>query len=220
MTPEQIAASLRRDIIENVLAPGDALVQEELAQRYGVSRNPVREALRMLLADGLVEMRSGEGATVRRLNAHDVTELYDLRLAIEPLIAGDIINEARRRDIDALRALAVTMDETSETSIWIRTNFEFHSTLYQLSGRKRTESLLNSLLSAVQAYSTEHIERLGGRAQASAEHFQMIDAIAEGRPDDLAALFVQHLGSARARLLDHLGQESSLAHHDHSARAH
>lgn len=206
MSPEEIAAALRQAIREKELPPGSALIQEDLAQRFGVSRNPVREALRMLVTDGLVDMRLGDGATVRRLSPTDLAELYDLRLAIEPLIARPIMDEARPRDIDELQRMADAIEQASDLTEWIRLNFDFHTFLFSLGNQPRTEAILTSLLSAVQPYSSEHIGQLGGRTQASSEHFEMIEAIRRRDAEALADLFRQHLSAAKSRLLKHYAE--------------
>lgn len=206
MSPEEIAAALRQAIREKELPPGSALIQEELAQRFGVSRNPVREALRMLVTDGLVDMRLGDGATVRRLSPTDLAELYDLRLAIEPLIARPIMDEARPRDIDELQRMAEAIEQASDLTEWIRLNFDFHAFLFSLGNQPRTEAILTSLLSAVQPYSSEHIGQLGGRTQASGEHFEMIEAIRRRDAEALADLFRRHLSAAKSRLLKHYAE--------------
>lgn len=199
MTPEAIADLIRQAIREKVFAPGAPLVQEDLAQRFGVSRSPVREALRTLAAEGLVTMPLGEGATVRRLSKEDLEEIYDLRIALEPLIAPHVVSEASGRDIAHLEGLVKAMAAASPDE-WMRANYEFHRSIYRLTGRVRTESILTGLLSAVQPYSQENIEQLGGRAQADAEHEQMIEAIRAGDPLRLGELLVQHQRAAKDRL--------------------
>lgn len=200
MSPEAIAELIRRAIREKVFAPGAPLVQEDLAQRFGVSRSPIREALRILGTEGLVVIQPGEGATVRRLSRADLEEIYDLRLALEPLIAPAVVAEARGSDVAHLESLAAAMTSTQDVDQWMRANFEFHRHLYQVSGLVRTEGILSSLLSAVQPYSQENIGQLGGRKSADAEHQGMIDAISARDGDALASLFVDHLRAARDRL--------------------
>ena len=202
MTPEEIAVALRQAIREKVLEPGSALIQEDLASRFGVSRNPVREALRMLVTEGLVDMRPGEGAYVRRLSRDDLVELYDLRIALEPQLAVPIINEVRQRDIDDLQRIADDIAESTDLRHWTARNYEFHSCLFELSNRPRSAAILTSLLSAVQPYSSENVGRLGGAAQASHEHFEMIDAIRTRDAVKLASLFVEHLSAAKRRLIE------------------
>lgn len=200
MSPEAIAELIRQAIREKVFAPGTPLVQEDLAQRFGVSRSPIREALRILGTEGLVVLQPGEGATVRRLSRADLEEIYDLRLALEPLIAPAVVAEARGRDIAHLESLAAAMISTEDVDAWMRANFEFHRHMYQVSGLVRTEGILAGLLSAVQPYSQENIGQLGGRQSADAEHQSMIDAIGAGDAEALASLIADHLRAARNRL--------------------
>lgn len=211
MTPERIAALIGQAIREKVFAPGMPLIQEDLAKKFNVSRNPIREALKILAAEGVVSMPpGGAGATVRQLSNQDLEELYHLRLVLEPDIAPHIINGALKKHIDALRVLAQRMDDVDETSSWMRLNFEFHTMLFELADRPHTESILRGLLSSVQPYSEENIERLGGRPQASEEHHLMVQAIVDGDADRLAQLFVVHLETARERLLASFSDEKSL----------
>jgi DNA-binding GntR family transcriptional regulator len=200
MTPEAIADVLRQGIRENVLEPGSPLIQEDLAKRFGVSRNPVREALRTLVSEGLVSMPQGEGATVRRLSLDDLAEIYDLRIAMEPVIAELVVAEARPRDVAELRNLATRMADEADTAAWMRSNFAFHRAIYRLAGRARTETLLTGLLSAGQPYSQENVAQLGGRPQADDEHAAMADAIEAGDSARLATLLVDHLRAAKDRL--------------------
>ena len=92
MKTDDVATLLRRAIREGVLAPGEDLVQEEIAGRLGVSRVPLREALRGLAAVGVVQMTHGRGFRVTKLEVQEVEELYNLRLRIEPFIAGDVLS--------------------------------------------------------------------------------------------------------------------------------
>jgi DNA-binding GntR family transcriptional regulator len=201
MTPEEMAALLGQAIREGVFPPGSALIQEDLAKRFNVSRNPVREALRILAAEGSVAIRPGGGATVRILSASDLEELYDLRLVLEPQIAPHVVSEARNRDIDRLSKMVEQMANETDIPKWMRQNFEFHTFLYAIADRPTTESILRSLLSSVQPYSHEHIDRLGGRVQAAEEHFAMVKAIKENDAEQLSDLFVLHLQTAKERLI-------------------
>ncbi len=200
-TPEQLADVLRHDIRDHTARPGDLLIQEELARRFGVSRNPVREALRTLAAEGLVELVPGGRATVRRLTVEDLREIYDLRLALEPLLAPWVVDEARGRDVDALRAAASAMAGVEAPTEWLRENFAFHTAMYRTAGRPHTESVLTRLLTLTQPYSADHVTRLGGRAVADDEHARMVDAVAARDAEALAGLIRTHLSTARDRLI-------------------
>lgn len=198
--PEAIAQRIALAIREKVIAPGAPLVQEDLARRFSVSRSPIREALRILATEGVVEMTPGGGARVRTLDRTELDELYDLRILIEPTIARDIVGRISPDQLTSLETLADQMRELSDTDQWMRRNFEFHSQLHLAAGRPQTAEILRGLLSAVQPYSQENIDQLGGRSQADLEHREMIEAIRTRDGDRLAALFVDHLLSAKTRV--------------------
>ncbi|WOF22699.1 GntR family transcriptional regulator [Microbacterium betulae] len=200
MTPDGIADGIASAIRDGVYDEGDQLVQEDLAKQFGVSRNPVREALRLLEARGLITIRDGGGATVRRLSPDDLAEVYALRVAVEPTIARPVIEGATSRAIARLRALAERMAQTSDTAEWLRSNFEFHQLIYELSDRPRTVSILTSLLTAAQPYARKNVEALGGRAQADADHIRIIETIVDGDPDALGSALVSHMTQAEHRV--------------------
>ncbi|MCW2544285.1 MAG: transcriptional regulator [Frankiales bacterium] len=202
-----MADLLRQGIREHVLAPGQPLVQDDLAKRFGVSRNPVREALRMLAAEGLVSLAQGEGAVVRTLTETDLDELYSLRLAIEPGLAPHIVERARDRDIEALQALAKALDKKQPIESWLRDNYRFHIALFALAGQPHTERILTNVLTLVQPYSLINVDKLKGRDKASKDHLEMVEAIRRRDAKALAALFRSHLGEARERLLTEKPEE-------------
>lgn len=200
MKPEEIAVALSQAIREQEFAPGSSLIQEELAARFKVSRNPVREALRILAANGLVTITPGNGATVRELSLDELNELYDIRLALEMQMAPFIIEGATKRAIDTLRALVTRMESASQTIEWMRLNFEYHELVYSLAGRKYTEDIMRSVLSAVQPYSFQNAEQLGGRSRSDDAHREIIAAISDHDADRLADLFREHLQHTRESL--------------------
>ncbi|MEU4014838.1 GntR family transcriptional regulator [Microbacterium sp. NPDC028030] len=200
MTPDQIAASLSQSIREQEFPPGSALIQEDLAKRFKVSRNPVREALRILAANGLVTITPGNGATVRVLSLDELNELYDIRLALELQIAPFIIEGATKRAVAALHALVARMEAAETTADWMRLNFEYHQLVYSLANRRYTEDILHSVLSAVQPYSFQNAVQLDGRSRSDSAHREIIAAISEQDAANLARLFREHLQHTRERL--------------------
>ncbi|MGO3884658.1 MAG: GntR family transcriptional regulator [Mycetocola sp.] len=200
MTPDLIADHLARDIRTGTFAAGAPLVQEDIAKRFSVSRNPVREALRLLEARGLITIRGGDGARVRVLSDDDLTELYSLRITLEPTIAEFVIDGCTARSLTKLDQLAARMEQEKDVNAWLDQNFEFHEALYALAERPRTTEILSALLSAAQPYSRRNIEDLGGRTQADADHRTIIDAIRAGDTTLLATTLAAHLSAAEHRL--------------------
>ena len=206
MTPDVIADRIAQNIRNGTFAEGAQLVQEDIAKSYGVSRSPVREALRLLEARGLVTIRGGGGATVRSLSEDDLIELYTLRTTLEPLIAGPVIDGATGRAAAHLARLASSMEEETDARQWMNLNFEFHQALYALADRPRTTEILSALLSAAQPYSRRNIEDLGGRAQADEDHRAIVSAIESRDAITLAEVLERHLTSAERRLGDDYGK--------------
>ncbi|MBW1638094.1 GntR family transcriptional regulator [Microbacterium resistens] len=202
--PDDIAAAIAQAIREGVYAPGASLIQEDLARRFQVSRSPIREALRILAAEGVVDMPpGGQGASVRMLSSAELAEIYDLRITLEPRLAEAIIENVSGRTTSQLAALADEISAETEISSWMRLNFEFHRQLLLASERPLTSEILIGLLSTGQPYSRENIEVLGGQRQADAEHHEMVAAIRDRDAEKLSALIDAHLAAAKARLIEH-----------------
>lgn len=205
---EVIAELIRQGIREGLLDPGTPLIQDDLARRFGVSRVPVREALRIVAAEGLVTIRRGGGAAVISLRSEEVAELYDLRLLVEPGLSAFIVERVSRDDISRLKMLVAKMEEVAsvigdqEIALWGRANFSFHRTLYEIAGRPYTVDIVESLLTRVQPYSLISVFRLGNLEQASHDHMGMINACESNDPVELERLIKSHLMSAKQRLVD------------------
>jgi len=192
-TPDLIAASLRDDILRGVIPPGQALRQEELASRFGVSRLPVRDALLRLEGEGLVEVFPNRGAYVTTLSADEVREIYHLR----ELLEGDAIEHAVPRmtpadwrRIDAAHAAATRSADGPE---WAAGDREFHLALYAPANRPRQLALIASLRGTVDRYWSAYSALPTRTAEWLAHHAAIVDACRGG---DAAA--------ARGRLVDHL----------------
>src|SRR4051812_12974202 len=201
-TPDLIAETLREEILRGSIAPGQALRQEELADRFGVSRLPVRDALLRLEAQGLVHVYPNRGAFVITLSADEVREIYDLRILLE----GDIIERAvprmtpeHWRRIDAAHAEAT---RSAGGPDWADADWRFHSALYESAARPRQLAMIENLRSTVARYSSAHDALPTRTPEWLADH----DAI-------LAACRARASVAARRRLEDHLrgGMELVLA---------
>ncbi len=187
LRPDQIAASLRRAVRERVLAPGEALNQDELARRYGVSRIPLREALRTLVGEGLIIMQPGLGAVVTELQAAEVSELYGLRLSLEPGLALPITKNVRRADVDQLASTVAEMQALGAHSSeeWSNLNYAFKRRLYELSDRRHVVRLVVQVLNLVEPYARVHAHVLGSRTELQDQREAMVVAL---RAEDAVAL--------------------------------
>jgi len=175
-TPDLIADTLREDILRGDVAPGQALRQEELAERFGVSRLPVRDALLRLEAQGLVHVYPNRGAFVISLSADEVREIYDLRILLE----GDIIERAVPRmtaddwrRIDAAHAEAIRSAGGPE---WVEGDWVFHRALYAPASRPRQLAMIETLRGTVARYSPPHDVLPSGTTTWLAAHEVILEA--------------------------------------------
>jgi len=182
MRPDEIASALRRAVHERAIPPGHALNQDELARQYGVSRIPLREALRTLAGEGLVIMKPGLGAVVTELRPEEVEELYGLRLRLEPPLAGGIIEHVGRRDIEDIDALVQTMIGLAPEQLeeWSSANYRFHRRLYELSEQRHAVRLVVQVLNLVEPYVRMHAHVLGSRRSIEERRAAAVEALRAG----------------------------------------
>lgn len=204
MTPEAIATELRTELMAGVLRPGAELSQVELAERFGVSRIPVRDALRILAGEGLVEMEANRGAKAIKLTPAEVREIYDLRILLECDClrrAAGAMTHAALRDIDRIR---LKSDLDAGGPDWAAGDWAFHRTIYQLTGRRRQlatiEALRRTCLLFVSAYSTMPTRT----PRWLNEHRLIQDHLREGKTDQAVLTLQGHLEGAARHLLERM----------------
>lgn len=194
--------AVREGILRGHYPEGEALRQDAIADELGVSRIPVREALRQLDAEGLVTFSPHRGAVVSTLSLDEITELFELRSEIE----GDLIRRAvpRMKADDHARAKEVlTAYEsallTGEVAVWGALNWKFHSTLYAPSRRPFTLSILHKLHQHSDRYLRMQLALTHGETRAKAEHRAIAMAAKKGDAALATRLMREHiLGAGRS----------------------
>ena len=175
-TPDLIAEALRGEILRGDVAPGAPLRQEELADRFQVSRIPVRDALLRLEAQGLVRVYPNRGAFVISLSPDEVREVYDMRVLLE----GDMIERAVPRmtadDWRRIDAAHVEATRTAGTAGWMEGDWSFHRALYEPAGRSRQLELIEQLRATVARYSTRYDALPEHTARWLADHDSIVEA--------------------------------------------
>ena len=136
---------LRKAIISGELAGGTRLVQTELAQSLSVSVTPVREALRNLMSEGLVDYSPFHGATVHRTSRAELEDIYELRSVLIPLAVREGINNITADELDTAEELARRMEAEADPIAWVELNREFHKVFYVASQRPKVYELLVTL---------------------------------------------------------------------------
>ncbi|MEU3335949.1 GntR family transcriptional regulator [Streptomyces sp. NPDC002144] len=203
---ERVLASLRQEIISGRLGPGDRLVEREVAERLGVSRVPVREAIRALVAEGFVHFETPRRTVVRRLTPNDVRELFELREALEVYAAGLAAANATPEDlaeVEALldRAAAATEDGDAEAITDI--NSRLHDRIVAMA----RNSLIVAALEPVAGRLRWMTRRNEEWPQLLIEHRELYDAIASGDPERARAHALTHVRTNYRSTVRHLFEE-------------
>lgn len=195
--------ALRAQILDGAFPPGAPLVEAALAKRLGVSRTPVREALRRLEQDTLVE-RVHRGLQVRARSPAEILEIYEVRIVLEGTAARAA--SARFTEIDRIRlrqlAAALAQRQSAPSQELAALNLQFHKAIWQASHNQTLIDVLERLHVHLYRYS-DTTYALPGRSHSSLqEHEELMDAIFSGAGDRAAALASQHMTIARDLRLD------------------
>jgi DNA-binding GntR family transcriptional regulator len=205
---EQIAAALRHEIVTGQLAAGTRLRQNEIAQRFGVSTTPVREAFGLLQSDGLVQIDTHRGVTVFLPTIQDLIEHYEIRMALEMMAAEKAAAHFQAQDAPPLIAILDEMHAISDAARYVELNQQFHLSLYRLGGRSRLLTMIEELRNASLAYNhlyaaadvPKDAERL------DAEHREILAACQAGDPVRAANAVRQHIQQTIAHVTKLLEQ--------------
>ncbi|TQS44677.1 GntR family transcriptional regulator [Cryptosporangium phraense] len=209
---DRAADELRILILGGEYVPGERLGEQELAAKLGVSRTPVREALRRLSADGLVEITTNKGARVVEHPRTDLNAIFAIRAHVEGLAARAAAESGTDADFDRLEALATELDEHSDAGRLdevYRLNAEFHGLLNGLAGSPVMTSTINQLIHASVLFRTLHAFDEAARRRSCAHHHEIVAALRARDPEWAEAVMHAHLFSARASLLGPRLEEDS-----------
>ncbi|QVN20461.1 GntR family transcriptional regulator [Burkholderia pyrrocinia] len=200
-TADAVAASLREMIINGELHGGERLVERDLAERFGISRIPMREAIQRLEREGLLDIFRNRGAVVRMLGASDVQEIYDMRALLE----GDAIyRSVKRLDDETLARAELVHRLLGESNVPRRQgelNREFHARLYSCCGNERQLKAIAELRSQVERYERLQATLLADTPSFQVEHEEILQACRERNARGARAMTVAHLDSARRIVL-------------------
>lgn len=198
-TAEDIATDFVREaILRAIFPPGARLNPDEIADALGMSRMPIRAALRQLEAERLVENRRFRGARVRTRTLEEIAEIYELRIAIECIALEHVAKNMTPNVLSQLRAAAAAVDDSVEdVDHWIGPRQEFYHLLFESSSKPRMYELVRELRSEVVSYVAMHqvVHAHGG-------HNQLLDLLAEGKIQEAQAQHREHLQQICDRLIE------------------
>lgn len=206
----RIASQLRTEILHGDAAPGSKLAQVALADRFGVSRIPVRDALAILAGEGLVQPLSNATAIVTRMSIEELQELYDLRLSIEPRTTEIAVPSVGRADILHMRKQLAIMAAPIDARTWLAANTEFHAAVYRRANRPRTIELIEQLRRLTDRYVFMHLQEIGATGHIGSEHEEILAAVERADAAATARLTSVHLANAHDNILGYLVDHPSV----------
>jgi len=213
-------ATLVRDeilarIMRGELAPGSRINEPDVAERLGVSRVPVREALRGLESSGLVVSRKNAGVFVRELAAEDVSQLYELRAVYDAYAgrrAGELAAAPRRALLKILDGATAGMRKAAkreDVSTYYAENLRFHWAIVEAVGNARFSEAYRDVVQQLHLWRVQNLSHGLAMAASAAEHDEILEAIRGGDGARAERLMASHVHTAHGRLEKHLHKETS-----------
>ena len=203
-TAKAVAERLREEIQHGTLAAGTRLRQNDVAQRFGVSTTPVREAFAQLQAEGLVRIDPHRGAVVFHPSVDDVLEFYEIREALESLAVTHAIPNLRADVARELEGLIGRMRRTEDARKWLKLNDQFHLKLYEAADRPRLSNLIDTLRDASAPYIHMFVASRPASQRANEEHKEILDACVRRDAAGARRAIRDHLRSASRDLASFL----------------
>lgn len=191
-SPEVIADVLRSLILRGHFAGGEPLRQDTIAKWFGVSHIPVREALRQLTAEGLVELRDKRGAMVATLQPDEAEEILEIRCLLEIKAANLAMPRWTDATFNTLEENLAEAESCTSIDRWSDLNRSFHSGLYQPCGRPRLLAMIGNLNTNVERYIRLLVSQSNYRLQAQREHRAILASARVRNAAALAALVEHH----------------------------
>ena len=199
---DQVAGILRQQILDGELRPGTALPEIPLATSLGVSRNTMREAVRILALEGLLKRNIHRGVTVAQLSIKDVQEIYDLRRMIEV----QAIRGAKKRPPELMQQLEAAVDgyeHTVRSRDWsqaVNWDLQFHTLIIHLRGNKRLENFYQKVIGELRVGMVLVDRSHNDPGALVPVHRKLYQLLSAGKLKQCADLLLQHLDDSEARL--------------------
>jgi len=208
---DEITVSLRGAVMSGELAPGTVYSAPSLAEQFGVSATPVREAMLELAKEGLVEIVRNKGFRVTTLSAKELDDLTSIRALLEvPVVRRLAENGVDPEALDALRPVAAAVEEAAlrrDFIAHVTVDLEFHLGLLALAGNPRLVEIVRSLRTSSRLYGLRTLADATTLQRSMHEHAELLDLVAAGDGPGAEALMRRHIGHVRGIWADGTGPD-------------
>ena len=193
---QQVAEQLRQRIFQHVLEPGAWIDELKIAEEFGISRTPLREALEVLAAEGLVTMKVRRGAYVTEVSTKDVRDVYHLLALLESDAAAAVAGSASDDELAALGALhADLVAHQHDAEQFFAINERFHMRLLALANNRWSDQVVADLRKVMKLNRHKSLFRQGRIEESLKEHAQILQALLDRQPERARAAMQQHFSN-------------------------
>lgn len=206
-----IQQEIEQLLLSGELGAGSRINEKQIALKFGVSRAPVREATRALQQVGLVDIIRNRGVFVRNVNLKDVVAIFDIRVALARLAAGEAARRMTPAAVQTLADLIERMHTAGSADEYLPLNLEFHRQIFLLSDNARLAQLDTSLGKELRLYRLRGLRSAGSMRSSNEEHRAIFAALSDRNPELAGRLFEQHVLAGRDRFLATVDQQEQPA---------
>ncbi|UOQ59212.1 GntR family transcriptional regulator [Leucobacter rhizosphaerae] len=204
----RVAERLREEILRGALSPGDRILQEELAERFGASRVPIREAIRILVHEGLVTTVANSGSWVARLTLAECEEVYLMRERLEPLLlrySAPHLTDADFAELQSLAARVADASTAGDVDGFLRFDRQFHLASYAHAETQQLGDLISKLWNSTAPYRRAYVATWSSDLQrlANDEHHLLIETLRDRDIDEAERVLAGHIRRTRRQLARH-----------------
>lgn len=196
--------TLRQAILRGELKPGERLMEVHLAERLGVSRTPIREAIRKLELEGLVVMIPRRGAVVASITEKDLKDVLEVRRTLE-ILAGEVacerITPELLKELERAGEEFGGLKETEDVNRLAVADVRFHEIIYTATGNARLISILNNLREQMYRYRLEYLKDIGSRERLQREHQEIYIGIKNGDKNAVSVAVCRHIDNQKEAIL-------------------
>ena len=197
---EVVYLSLRKAILKEQLKPGERLMENTLAAKLGVSRTPVREAIRMLSDEGLVLLIPRRGAQVARISRKELNDVLEVRRSLEDLAIRKAALLIKEEDLAALEEAELAFRsavKSGDLTTIAEADIAFHDVIYAAAGNRRLLTILSNLREQMYRFRLEYLKQVDIAATLVGEHAAIAAAVRERDPEKASKLLCAHIDNQR-----------------------
>lgn len=209
---DAVFTTLRQAILRGDLKPGERLMEIHLADKLGVSRTPIREAIRKLELEGLVIMKPRRGAEVAKITEKNLKDVLEVRRALDALsieLACDRITEQEKSNLKLALLECESATQSRDAAVIANADIKFHDIIIAAAGNERLTYLINNLAEQMYRYRFEYLKDVTKHEKMIEEHRLIYNSIIEHNKEAAASAVTTHIDSQEKSIIDRLRLEKN-----------